>query len=96
MRILDFGTASLQAVGNGSSAFTPSYASCQLLEGKEADERDDVFALACLAYELLTGEHPFQKRCATEARDTGMTAKEPKNPVARSMAGVAARPGLGE
>ena len=79
LRILDFGTASLQTVGNGSSALTPSYASCQLLEGEEADARDDIFALACMAYELLTGEHPFQKRRATEARDAGMTAKEPKN-----------------
>ncbi len=79
LRILDFGTASLQTVGNGSAALTPSYASCQLLEGEEADERDDIFALACMAYELLTGEHPFQKRRATEARDAGMTAKEPKN-----------------
>jgi hypothetical protein len=79
IRILDFGTASIEMVGNGGSAFTPSYASCQLLEGQEADGRDDVFALACIAYELLAGEHPFQRRRATEARDAGMTAKEPKN-----------------
>jgi hypothetical protein len=79
LRILDFGTASIQAIGNGGAALTPSYASCQLLEGEEADQRDDIFALACLAYELLTGEHPFQRRRATEARDAGMTPKEPKN-----------------
>jgi hypothetical protein len=68
------------APGNGGAAtLTPSYASCQLLEGDDADPRDDIFALACLAYELLTGEHPFQRRRATEARDAGMTPKEPKN-----------------
>jgi serine/threonine protein kinase len=83
LRILDFGAASVgagDAPGNGGTAtLTPSYASCQLLEGGDADPRDDIFALACLAYELLTGEHPFQRRRATEARDAGMTPKEPKN-----------------
>jgi hypothetical protein len=69
LRILDF----------GAGALTPAYASCQMLEGQEADRRDDIFALACLAYELLTGEHPFQRRPATEARDSGMTPKEPQN-----------------
>jgi len=79
LRILDFGAASLESVGSGGAAFTPSYASCQLLAGEEADRRDDVFALACIAYELLTGEHPFQRRRANEARDAGMSPKEPQN-----------------
>jgi serine/threonine protein kinase len=61
-RILDFGTSGELA------ALTPAYASCELLEGREADPRDDLFALACLSYELLAGEHPFQYRRATEAR----------------------------
>ncbi len=63
VRILDFGTS-----GDSTTAATPAYASCELLEGREPDARDDLFALACLSYELLTGEHPFQKRRATEAR----------------------------
>jgi hypothetical protein len=79
LRILDFGTASLAESGDGAAALTPDYASCQLLEGAEPDVRDDIFALACLAYELLTGQHPFQRRRAPEARDAGMTPKEPHN-----------------
>ncbi|HEY2463111.1 MAG TPA: protein kinase [Steroidobacteraceae bacterium] len=62
VRILDFGTS------GETSALTPAYASCELLEGKVADARDDLFALACLSYELLAGEHPFQHRRSTEAR----------------------------
>jgi serine/threonine protein kinase len=62
VRILDFGAS------GESAALTPAYASCELLEGREADPRDDLFALACLAYELLAGEHPFQRRRSTEAR----------------------------
>ena len=76
LRVLDFGAAT---VGDGTAAMTLAYASCQLLEGAEPEQRDDVFALACVAYELLTGAHPFQSRPATEARVAGMTVKEPKN-----------------
>jgi len=41
LRILDFGTA-----GETATALTPAYASCELLEGREPDARDDLFALA--------------------------------------------------
>jgi len=46
---------------------TPAYASCELLEGREPDPRDDLCARG-LSYELLAGEHPFQQRRSTEAR----------------------------
>ena len=45
----------------------PGYASCQLLEGHNPDARDDVFALACISYMLLSGSHPFPNRTAVEA-----------------------------
>jgi hypothetical protein len=71
VRILDFGISSELA------AVTPAYASCELLEGREADPRDDLFALACLSYELLAGEHPFQHRRSTEARTLKITPSRP-------------------
>jgi serine/threonine protein kinase len=58
-------------------AATPAYASCELLEGHQADPRDDIYSLACLAYELLCGAHPFQGRRSTEARDLKMRATRP-------------------
>lgn len=48
-------------------ALTPPYASLEMLEGEEPDIRDDIYALGCVAYELFTGEHPFNKLPADEA-----------------------------
>lgn len=53
-------------------ALTPTYASPEMLEHQEPDPRDDVYALACIVYELLTGRHPFGRRQANEARDGGL------------------------
>lgn len=72
VRILDFGTA-----GDSATALTPAYASCELLEGSEPDPRDDLFALACLSYELLAGEHPFNHLRSTEARTLKLTPRRP-------------------
>jgi serine/threonine protein kinase len=54
-------------------ALTPAYASCEMIEGAEPDPRDDIYALACTFYELLTGKHPFNKQSAVQARDAKMS-----------------------
>lgn len=77
LRILHFG-ASHSVAHDRSRVLTPAYASCELLEGQQADPRDDVYALACISYELLAGEHPFQHRKSIEARDLGLTARRPR------------------
>jgi serine/threonine protein kinase len=74
VKIVDFGASA--ALSGGSSripAGTPAYASPQVLSGETPDRRDDIFSFACVAYELLTGQHPFQHRSSLEARDAGMT-----------------------
>ena len=60
-------------------ALTPSYASPEMLEKRDPDPRDDIYALACIAYELLTGRHPFDRVPATLARDNRLRAKQPAN-----------------
>ena len=85
LRILDFGAAQkiVRTQSNSGQpdpapvSLTPAYASCELLEGRAADPRDDLFALACICYELLTGAHPFARRPATSARDFGVKATRP-------------------
>jgi hypothetical protein len=59
-------------------ALTPTYASPEMLEHQEVDPRDDVYALGCIAYEMLTGRHPFGRMQATEARDGGLQLERRK------------------
>ncbi len=53
-------------------ALTPAYASAEMLDGQDSDTRDDIYALACVTHELLTGRHPFNKTPANRARDAGL------------------------
>lgn len=53
-------------------ALTPAYASLEMLEGHEPDVRDDIYALGCVAYEMLTGQHPYNKVPADEAERQGL------------------------
>ncbi len=56
----------------GLGALTPSYASPEMLAGEPPAPADDVFALGVVAFELLTGRHPFDRLPADRARDSGM------------------------
>lgn len=84
VRLLDFGASSAPVSRRPRAdlpprpdfaQLTPAYASCELLDGQQAGPRDDIYALACLAYELLAGEHPFQQRRSSEARQLRLTPK---------------------
>ena len=73
MLTIDRTTFDVHALG----ALTPAYASPEMIEGKDPDPRDDVFALACIAYELLTGSHPFGRTPALAARAGNLKPKRP-------------------
>ena len=60
-------------------ALTPAYASFEMLDGLEPDVRDDIYALGCVAYELLTGSHPFNKVPADEAQRQNLKPKRINN-----------------
>lgn len=77
LKVLDFGAAydvrpapvSLANEARVSSpAATRTYASPEVLDGLVAEARDDIFSLACVAYEMLAGRHPYSRMPASEAR----------------------------
>lgn len=68
VKILDFGIARAvnqvheqKTAGDELTAFalTPNYATVAALNGEPASEKDDIYALACVAYQLMTGRHPY-------------------------------------
>ncbi len=89
VKVLDLGIARTldesQAASSGTTRFdpdalgalTPQYASCEMFEGLSPSPQDDLYALACVAYELLTGKHPYDRKAAVEAR---AKALEPERP----------------
>jgi serine/threonine protein kinase len=86
LRVLDFGAshtlladrlAPEPVLSQRVAVATPGYASCQLLQGQPPDARDDLFALACVAYLLLSGQHPFPNRTAVEARAQRLRVRRP-------------------
>jgi serine/threonine protein kinase len=84
MKVLDFGIArAVKNPGQGDGektlfdprklgALTPAYASAEMLDGQHPDPRDDIYALACVSYELLTGRHPFNKLSAKKAKENNL------------------------
>ena len=64
VKITDFGIAKITAVNNMTETKTvvgtPNYMSPEQVQGLAIDGRSDQFSLAVIAYEILTGERPFQ------------------------------------
>lgn len=78
VRVLDFGFSrerpldlhSASGLNEGPIA-APAYASVERVNGSDPHPSDDVYSLACIAYELLSGRHPFGGRSAPLARAHG-------------------------
>jgi serine/threonine protein kinase len=72
VKVIDFGAAAAPRTQVlRIPAGTPAYASPEVLSGEAPELRDDIFSFACVAYELLTGAHPFDRRSSLQAREEG-------------------------
>lgn len=56
------------------NALTPAYASLDVTGGKRAVPADDIYALGCVVFELLTGVHPYARMSAEDALRHGRRA----------------------
>ena len=81
VKVFDFGIARLanSAFSRGFDAsvlggLTPSYASLEMFKNETPDPRDDLYALACVSYELLSGQHPFNRASAETAQQKKLKA----------------------
>ncbi len=82
-RIMDFGIART-VKGEGLTADgvvigTPEYMSPEQVEGKDVDQRTDIYALGTILYEMLTGRVPFKGKSPISIVFKHKTEK-PKDP----------------
>lgn len=64
LKVLDFGISELRERVKSSDGITGTinYMAPELFDGMPASEASDLFAVGVIAYELLTGRHPFPSR----------------------------------
>ncbi len=62
--------------GKRLGRLTPAYASLEMWYQDTPDPRDDIYALACVAYMLLTGVHPFKLKSAKIASENSLVPKK--------------------
>jgi len=89
-KVLDFGLAQrMTPTGDSSDTFlpsigassggTPAYMPPEVIVGRSAGPRSDIFSVGVVLYEMLTGKNPFRR----ESPDRTMTAvleDEPEDP----------------
>jgi len=75
IKLLDFGLAAAASASADhpiQDSLTAAYASPEQFQRAERDPRDDIFALGCIAYQVLTGRHPFQSQPIDQAARDGL------------------------
>jgi len=98
-KILDFGIAravpsmnteaSRDVFDAGSlGAYTEAYATDEMIDGVDPHPADDMYALGIIAYELLSGFHPYQRHSAPGARKLGLKPAPLKGLKRREMRAI--------
>jgi len=82
-KVLDFGIARAASKevqkhhfdAGQLGALTPAYATIEMVKDEPLGFSDDVYALACVVYEMLAGRHPYNNRSALDAQQQKLTPK---------------------
>ena len=89
VKVLDFGIARANRLLENNvnehtqfdagvlGALSPGYASREIHERLDPEPSDDVYALACITYQLLTGKHPFDHKAANTILEEYENLKAP-------------------
>ncbi|MCV7345388.1 bifunctional serine/threonine-protein kinase/transporter substrate-binding domain-containing protein [Mycolicibacterium rhodesiae] len=97
--LIDFGLARTASEAGlttaGSTLGTLAYMAPERFSGSQADHRSDVYALACVLYECLTGDRPYPDDSLEQQIAGHMTTPAPrpseKNPKLAAFDGVIAK-----
>jgi predicted Ser/Thr protein kinase len=94
-KLIDFGLAKIAAVAGteqltrtGQIIGTPAYMSPEQISGRDVDARSDIYALACLLYEMIAGRPPFTG--SDDVQTLYRQLHEPSEPLSLNAADVPA------
>ena len=81
IRLIDFGSASIAGLeeispsaANWKGEGSLNYSAPEYIMGDPATARSDLFSLACMAYEMLTGELPFRRDIGANRAPSSLSA----------------------
>lgn len=92
LKVVDFGLARVAAgdtaalTTEGVAMGTPHYMAPEQVRGREVDRRGDIYSLACVLFEMLSGRPPFPYALNSETLAAHLTEPPPSlpDPVGRS------------
>ncbi|HEV7857572.1 MAG TPA: serine/threonine-protein kinase, partial [Pyrinomonadaceae bacterium] len=89
VKITDFGIVKLVGSENtdtfGSAYGSPQYVSPEQAEGRQLDQRSDIYSLGIILYEMLTGKPPFDDSEAPLSRTEVLRAQVERPPLPPSQ-----------
>ncbi|MBU8933335.1 MAG: protein kinase [candidate division Zixibacteria bacterium] len=92
-RLLDFGLAAIKDTDlltkTGSTLGTVGYMSPEQVQGRDTDQRSDLFSLGIVLYEMIAGRLPFKGD--TEAVTMNSVINESPEPLSRYKSGVSSK-----
>jgi len=82
VKLMDFGVATMTSeltMRNGMVLGTPAFMAPEQIEGEPVDTRADLWAVAAVAYRMLTGHYPFGSGAIAEV-GAAIVGEEPEPP----------------